>query len=77
MGFFNDIDWNKVAEKGLTIAEKAGEAMEKKQKEIMRKYQKMLRQKSDQQIENTLRNVDPSDGRYFYIKKEAMRRGLL
>lgn len=38
MVFFNDIDWNKVAQKGVELAGKAGEAMEKKQQELIKKF---------------------------------------
>lgn len=30
MGFFNDIDWNKMAKKGIELAQKAGKQMEEK-----------------------------------------------
>lgn len=76
MGFFDNIDWNKVAEKGLGMAQKAGEAMERKQEEMIRTFRGKLRSMSDQQIRNGLRNIDSSDWRYSYIEEEARRRSL-
>lgn len=76
MGFFSNIDWNKVAKKGFEIAEKAEGSMEKKQQDLIRKYQKILRKKSDREIIYALRNIDPSNGKYIYVQEEAMRRGL-
>jgi len=76
MGFFNDIDWNKMAKKGIELAQKAGKQMEEKKKEIIRKFIYELRRMDDQKIRNGLANINCDDWRYEYIQEEATRRGI-
>lgn len=76
MGFFSDVDWNKVAEKSGEFVKKAGEQVEKKQQELIKKFKIQLKRMDDQKIRNGLRDIDCSDWRYEYIQEEANRRGL-
>ncbi len=76
MSLLNNVNLNKITEKGIELIHKANGEIEKKQLELCKRFKGEIKKMDSSRLKSILNNMSSDDWRYEYIIEELDRRGV-